>query len=149
MEVDFLQPRLDIKARAGFLDPWQVSVTYYLSIGIVEDEAVEEVFQRLLLGRRASVGRLAVLVETALVADADAVGVVETGMCSYLILRAAWVDHAILGNVKVVADGTETTCLVAGFQGFYWEVLIHTSGTAMYHDEVDFSWILHNCNVEC
>jgi hypothetical protein len=32
---------------------------------------------------------------------------------------------------------------VAGFQGFYREVLVYTCGTAMYHDQIDFSLILH------
>ena len=36
MEVDFLQPFLDIEAWAGLSDPWQVAMTYDLGIGIVE-----------------------------------------------------------------------------------------------------------------
>ena len=55
----------------------------------------------------------------------------------------AGIDHAILRNVIVVADALEASCLVAGFQCFYREVLVNTCGTAMYHDQIDFSWILH------
>ena len=56
-----------------------------LGTGIVEGETVEEVFQRFLLGWSASVGRLAFLVETTLVADSDAVGVVVTGVSTHLV----------------------------------------------------------------
>ena len=47
---------------------------------------------------------------------------------------AGFVDFAILGDVVVVADGFETSCEVAGFQGFDCEVLCHTRGTAMQYD---------------
>ena len=69
------------------------------------------------------------------------------GRCSggrpHLGFWTAGIDNAILRNVIVVADALEASCLVAGFQGFYWEVLINKCGTAMYHDQIDFSWILH------
>ena len=86
-----------------------------LGTGIVEGETVEEVFQRFLLGWSASVGRLAFLVETTLVADSDAVGVVVAGVSPHLGFWTAGIDHAILRNVIVVTDGVETTGLVAGF----------------------------------
>ena len=109
-----------------------------LGTGIVEGETVEEVFQRFLLGWSASVGRLAFLVETTLVADSDAVGVVVAGVSPHLGFWTAGIDHAILRNVIVVADALEASCLVAGFQCFYREVLVNTCGTAMYHDQIDF-----------
>ena len=70
-------------------------------------------------------------------------GVVVAGVSPHLVFWTAGIDHAILSNVIVVTDGVETTGLVAGFQGFYWEVLVYTCGTAMYHNQIDFSWILH------
>ena len=144
MEVYFLQPFLDIKARTALANPGEVAMAQDLGIGIVEGETVErEVFQRFLLGWSASVGRLAFLVETTLVADSDAVGVVVAGVSTHLGFWTAGIDHAILRNVIVVTDGVETTCLVAGFQGFYGEVLVNTCGTAMYHDQIGFSLILH------
>ena len=114
-----------------------------LGTGIVEGETVEEVFQRFLLGWSASIGRLAFLVETTLVADSDAVGVVVAGVSSHLAFGTTGIDHAILRDVVVVADALEASCLVAGFQCFYREVLVNTCGTAMYHNQIDFSLILH------
>ena len=143
MEVDFLQPFLDIEARTALANPGEVAMAQNLGTGIVEGETVEEVFQRCFLGWSASVGRLAFLIETTLVADSDAMGVVAAGVSTHLGFWTAGIDHAILRNVIVVADALEASCLVAGFQCFYWEVLINTCGTAMYHDQIDFSWILH------
>ena len=143
MEVDFLQPFLDIEARTALANPGEVAMTQDLGTGIVEGETVEEVFQRIFLGWSASIGRLAFLVETTLVADSDAVGVVVAGVSTHLGFRTAGIDHAILRNVVVVADALEASCLVAGFQMLYREILVDSSGTAMYHDQIDFSWILH------
>ena len=64
-------------------------------------------------------------------------------MSPHLGFWTAGIDHAILRNVIVVADALEASCLVADFQCFYREVLVNTCGTAMYHDQIDFSLILH------
>ena len=106
-------------------------MTKNLGTGIVEGETVEKVFQRCFLGWSASIGRLAFLVETTLVADSDAVGVVVASVSTLFALWTAGIDHAILRNVIVVTDGVETTGLVAGFQCFYREVLVNSCGTAM------------------
>ena len=143
MEVDFLQPFLDIEARTALANPGKVAMAQDLGIGIVEGETVEEVFQRFLLGWSASIGRLAFLVETTLVADSDAVGVVAAGVSTHLGFWTAGIDHAILRNVVVIADALEASCLVAGFQLLYCEILVDSCGTAMYHNQIDFSWILH------
>ena len=143
MEVDFFQPFLDIEARTALANPGEVAMAYDLGIGIVEGETVEEVFQSCLLGWSASVGRLAFLVETTLVADSDAVGVVAAGVSPHLGFWTAGIDHTILRNVIVVTDALEASCLVAGFQLLYCEILVDSCGTAMYHNQIDFSWILH------
>ena len=61
-------------------------------------------FTQCFLGWSASVGRLAFLVETTLVADSDAVGVVVAGVSTHLVFWTAGIDHAILRNVIVVTD---------------------------------------------
>ena len=141
MKVDRLQPILYIKTRTGLLDPGEVSVTKNLGFGIVGAEALEKLYHSLLLGWRAGVGRIAVGIETALVADANAVGVVMLGMGTGHLLGTARVDGAVLGDVVVVADGAEATSLVAGFQGFYREIPGYLcSGTVDYY-QIDFSHI--------
>ena len=139
MEVDCFQPIFDIETRTGLLDPGEVSVTDDFCFGIVGAEALEEFYHGLLLGWRASVGGIAVGIETALVANADAVGVVMFGMGTGHFLWAARIDHAVLGDVVVVADGAEATSLVAGFQGFYREIPGYPCGGTMDYDQVYFS----------
>ena len=46
-------------------------------------------------------------------------------------------------DVEVVADALETSCLVTGFQLLYCEILVDSSGTAVYHNQVNSSRILH------
>ena len=139
MEVDRLQPILDIETRTGLLDPWEVSVTENLGFGIVGAEALEKFYHGLLLGWRAGVGGIAVGIETALVANANAVGVVMLGMGAGFALGTAGIDHAVFRDVVVVADGSEATSLVAGFQGFYWEIPGYPCGGTMDYDQIDFS----------
>ena len=103
-------------------------------IGVVEAEALEEFLHRYLLCEGTGVGRFAIGIESALIADGDAVGVVVSDVSTDLSLWAARVEGTILGDVVVVADGFETSCEVAGFQGFDCEVLCHTRGTAMQYD---------------
>ena len=84
VEIYQLQPSLDIKRRTVFVNVWQIAVAQYLCIRIGEAEALQKRIQSLILGWSTRVGRLAVLVETSLITDADAVGIVMTGMGSYL-----------------------------------------------------------------
>lgn len=86
VEADVLQPLLDIEARTGLSDPRKVTMAQDLGIGIVGAERLEQLLHRLLLSLCTSVGRLAFLVETALVADANAVGIVVEGMGAHLSL---------------------------------------------------------------
>ena len=69
MEVNFFQPCLNIKARTGFSDPWEVSVTDDFGFWIVEAEALQKLYHRALLGFCSGIGGIAVGIQTALVTD--------------------------------------------------------------------------------
>ena len=111
-----------------------IAAILVLDMLVIDRKALEEFLHRYLLCEGTGVGRFAVGIESALIADGDAVGVVVTGVGADLSLWAARVEGTILGDVVVVADGFETSCEVAGFQGFDCEVLCHTRGTAMQYD---------------
>ena len=134
MEVDVFEPLLGVETWTLLANAGEVTMTEDGGIGVVEAEALEEFFHRYLLGESTGVGWFAVGIESALIADADAVGIVVSGVSANLSLRSARVEGAVLGDVVVVADGFETSCEVAGFQGFDCEVLCHTRGTAMQYD---------------
>ena len=134
MEVDVFEPLLGVEAWTILANAGEVTMTEDGGIGVVEAEALEEFLHRYLLCEGTGVGRFAIGIESALIADGDAVGVVVSDMSTDLSLWAARVEGTILGDVVVVADGFETSCEVAGFQGFDCEVLCHTRGTAMQYD---------------
>ena len=134
MEFDVFEPLLGVEARAFLAHAREVTMAEDLGVRIVGAEALEEFFHRYLLGEGTGVGRFAVGIKSALIADGDAVGVVVMGVGADLSLWAARVEGTILGDVVVIADGFETSGEVAGFQGFDCEVLCHTRGTAMQYD---------------
>ena len=141
MKVDCFQPILNIKTRTGLLDTGEVSVTEDLGFGIVGAEALEKLYHGLFLGWGSGIGWTAVGIKAALVADADAVGVVMLGMGAGHLLGTARIDGAVLGDVVVVADGAEATSLVAGFQGFYWEIPGYPCSCTVDYYQIDFSHI--------
>ena len=131
MEVDVFEPLLGVEAWTLLANAGEVTMTEDGGIGVVEAEAAEEFLHRHLLGEGTGVGWFAVGIESALIADGDAVGVVVSGVGSDLSFWAARVEGAVLGDVVVVADGFETSGEVTGFQVFYREVLGHTGCRAV------------------
>ena len=134
VEFDVFEPFLGVEARALLADAGEVTMTENGGIGVVEAERVEEFLHRYLLGEGTGVGWFAVGIESALIADGDAVGVVVSGVSTDLSLWAARVEGTILGDVVVIADGFETSGEVAGFQVFYREVLGRTGCRAVQYD---------------
>ena len=134
MEVDVFEPLLGVEAWTLLANAGEVTMAEDFCIRVVEAEALEEFLHRYLLGEGTGVGRFAVGIESALIADGDAVGVVVTGVGADLSLWAARVEGTILGDVVVIADGFETSGEVTGFQVFYREVLGHTGCRAVQYD---------------
>ena len=134
MEFDVFEPFLGVEARAFLAHAREVTMAEDFCIRVVEAEAAEEFLHRYLLCEGTGVGWFAVGIESALIADGDAVGVVVSGVGADLSLWAARVEGTILGDVVVVADGFETSGEVAGFQVFYREVLGHTGCRAVQYD---------------
>lgn len=102
---------------------------------IAENQTLQECLQRVLLCRGSGIGRLSVLVQSALIAYSDGMGVVVAGMGTDLVLRTAGIDNTVLGDVEVIAYSGETAGTVACFQIFYREVPGNAGGTAMYHNQ--------------
>lgn len=115
-------------------------MTQYRADGRVAATQVgDEASHGCLLDWRSRIGYAARWRETALIADADAVGIVMLGMGAHLILWAAWIDDAILRDVEVIADALETTSFVACLQGLYGEVLRYFCGRTVDDDQIDFT----------
>ena len=139
MEVDVFEPVSNIEARTVFSDIRQVAVAQDLGIGIIHAQAMQQFLHRHFLCQGTGVGGMAVRVESALIADTYGVGVVVAGMSPCDALRSAGIEGAVLGDVIVIADGVEAAGLMTGFQLFNSEVLVHSRGAAMHHNQIDVS----------
>ena len=71
-------------------------------IRIAENQTLEERLQRVLLRRGSGIGRVPVLVQSALIANPDGMGIVVAGMGTNLVLRTAGIDNPVLGDVEVI-----------------------------------------------
>ena len=106
-----------------------------LGIGIEQLQLLQQLNERCLLPRGASVGRSPLGIQAALVAYTDAVGVVPPGMGTHLGWRTAGIDGSILADVEVVADVAPVILYhVAVAQGFQGEILVGSGRRAMDND---------------
>ena len=105
-------------------------------IGVVNLQGSKQGHEGSLLGRGSGVGRLAIGIETTLVADADTMGVIATGVGTNHLLGAALVQLAVLGDVVMVARGLKTPTLVAGLEVLGGKVLGDFRGGAMDNNQV-------------
>ena len=143
MEVDFLEPCLGIKARTFLLDTRQIAVAQNRGIRIILSQRIQQLLKRNLLRLSTRIRRMTILVQTTLVADANAMQVVVTGMRTHLVLMTARKQGAVLGDVIVVTNLCETTSLVARLQILNAEVLVHTGSAAMHYNQINSSLTFH------
>ena len=139
MEVDVFEPVSNIEAWTVLSDIRQIAVAQDLGIGIIQAQAMQQFLHRHFLCQGTGVGGMAVRVESALIADTYGVGVVVAGMSPCDALRPAGIEGAVLGDVIVIADGVEAAGLMTGFQLLHSEVLVHSRGAAMHHNQIDVS----------
>ena len=125
-----------IEAGTVLLDPGKVTMAKDLGIGIVNLQGAEQCHEGVLLGRGTGVGGLAIGIETSLIADADTVGVVATGVGTNHLLGAALVQLAVLGDVVMVARGLKAPTLVACLEVLGRKVLGDFRGGAMDNNQV-------------
>ena len=97
---------------AGLVDALQLAVTDDLGIRVVHLQRMQQCKEGLLLSRGAGVGSMAFLVETALVADTNGMGIVVAGMSSDHRFRATEVELTVAGDVVVIAAAFPATGLV-------------------------------------
>ena len=93
--------------------------------------------QLLLLGGGPGIGRLARLIQPALVADADRAVVDAPGMRAHLAQQAGMGGRAVGPDVEVVAGGAEAAAAVVAFQLFGGVGPREAGRGAVDHDEAD------------
>ena len=130
---------LGVEAGAGLVDTGEVAVTEDLGLGVVLLQGTEQGGHGCLLEVGTGVGGIAALVESALVADTEAVGIEPLGMGTGLVLGAPDMQMAVTGDVVVVAAAVEAPCTVAGFKGIKRKRLVATCGRAVNDNQIDLS----------
>ena len=119
------------------MDLWQVAVAEDQSIGEVGLQTGEHRVQGAFLCRGAGVGVTAFLVQSALVADSNALGIVVSGMGAGYLLALAGVDEPVPGDVVVVTYTVKATGFVAGIEVLFSEILVAACCTAMYDYQIE------------
>ena len=117
------------------MDAFEFAVAHDLGIGVVDLQGAEQGDEGSALGWRAGVGSAAFLIEATLVTDADAMGIVVTGMHADLVLIAGLEDLTIFFDVIVVADAFAVeTGIVTGLEHFNSETLVAAGRRTMNDD---------------
>ena len=115
-------------------------MTHDDGLRIIQPEREEQIQQRLLLRFGARVGRSALAVESAFVADADRVAVVVLAVGARLLFRSSGMDMSVARDVVVVADVTEVPVLhVVAFAGLEAQALALRRGRAVNDNQSDGS----------
>ena len=117
-------------------------MTCYTGFGIILFQSFQKLLQSLLLLGSTGITRPPTDIETSFVTDADGVLVMACGMCSHLIKRTPCMNHAVAGDVVVIADVGKATGTVVTTAVFYRVTLRGAGGTTVNHNQVDAAVVL-------
>lgn len=109
---------------------------------IIPFQLPEQVEQRALLRVCTGIGGHTILIEPALITDADALVVPTGGMSANLMDGAANMHFAIAGDVKMISDAGKAPCQMTAAKCFHGEVTVATRSTAMNYQEVHLPVVL-------
>ena len=125
-------PAASIQARTLFGScPGQIPVSYDLRFRKENLQIPEKIHESLFLLNRHGVARVAFLIQTSLIADADRTSIIRSGMSPYLQQLTMLCHRSILSDVEVVADVIKPTSLMVASQQFHTIVLIASASRAM------------------
>jgi len=122
------------------VDVGEVSVADDLGIGMFCLQAAEQAQQGALLGLRAGVGGLAVLVQSPFVAHAERVLVVAYGVGTHQLFMARLVGLSVAGDVVVVARESEPFRVTAD-KVCHGKALVAARGAAMNDNQINASHV--------
>lgn len=109
------------------------------SLGIFLLQLFDEGFHGSLLLGRTGVFRLAVLRQTADVADTDAYKIVTSAVGAYFFYRTAHVDAAVTINYKMIADAEKATISMPAVDVGYGVITTFLGRATMNDDFLDFT----------
>lgn len=107
-----------------------------VGVGVFHTQVAQEVEHGFLLCLGAGVGGVAVGVETALIADADGIAVVVSGMCPADVLGERRHNVTVHSDI-VMVGGLAEPSFACCYQRFCGERSVAARGTAMYYQELN------------
>ena len=124
------------------MDAFELAMPHDLGIGIVDLQGAEQGDEGCTLGRSAGVGRTALSIQSAFIADADGVGIIVAGVHTHLFFCASLIDLAIALNVIVVADAFAMEAgIVAATEHFDGKPLVAARSRTVNNNQINLSHI--------
>ena len=123
------------------VDVGEVAMAEDAGIGVGLLQATEQAQQGALLAGCAGVGRMAMFVETAFVADAERVLVITFGVGTNQLFMSRLVRLAVAGDVVVVARESEPFRVTAD-EGCHGKVLVRARGRTVDDNQIN---VAHDC----
>lgn len=135
----------------------QIAVSYYLCFRIIHQQGTHQYAERVALPFGSCVFWVAIMVQSAFVADSYRVSIVATGVGADPLDRACGQDQAVTADEEMIADAIKSTLAVRGLQGLLGKGAVLARGTTMYHNQVDLSHLwgglqvadVHGVGAEC
>ncbi len=125
------------EARTGFLHAGLVAMVHHHGVRKELVEFKQQFHNLRFLLRGTGVGRVAVPVQSALIADADAATVVSAGMCPNLQQASVLCHDTAPTDIEMITHGTEAPGLMVTKQLFHRIVTVTACGGAEDDEEAD------------
>lgn len=122
-------------------------MSQYPGYWIVFFQLSQQIEQRAFLRIRPGIGGNDVFIQSAFVADADALVVPARGMGADLVGGAADMDFTVAGDVEVVADAGKAALQMTASQGFHRKITVVARCTTMNYQEADLPVVLIETSV--
>ena len=133
---------LHLKAGAILLHSRQIAVPHHPCSGVIFLQPVEEFLQGLLLLGCPRIGRNTPGIQSAFVADTDAVSVVPHSMSTLRVEGTSRMHYPVARDVVVVADVGKAPVTVVATAVVHGIATGDAGGTTMYHNQVDGAVLL-------
>ena len=133
---------LHLKTGAILLHSRQIAVPHHPRTGVILLQPVEKLLQGLLLLGRPCIGRPTANIQSAFVADTDAVSVVPHSVGTLRVEGTARMHYPVARDVVVVADVGKATGTMVTTAVVHGIATGDAGGTTMYHNQVDGAVLL-------
>ena len=131
-------PAVSIKARTLFgSSPRQIPMPHNLRFRKENLQIPEKIHESRFLFSRHGIARLAMLIQTTFIADANRASIIRSGMSTHLQQHPVLRHRPILPDIEVIADIIKPTGLMVTSQLFNTIVLIASASRAMQHQILD------------